>query len=317
MSPGVTLHHLLTGWQTGPLSFVALVLELVSAVWYLVSVRRLGRKGRPWSPWRTASFLTGVVWIFIATGSGVAYYDDSVFVMHVIQHLVLMNVAPIFLALGAPVTLALQSSERRTQQGILKVLHNRVFELATHPIIVAAATYLTMIVYFLTPVYAISERHPLFHDYIHLQFLLVGCFYWWPVVGRDPTRWRMSYPVRLAYLATGIPVNVILGVALVNSHNSIDAAIHTVGDTHAGGALMWGGGELLLLASMAVMFVQWSRYDRREAARIDRRLDRELAAEGARLAGGTVAASTTQPVFGRPGRPGRPGREAPPGPDTG
>lgn len=306
ISPGVTLHHLLTGWQTGTLSLVSFALEALAAGWYVAATRRLAARGRSWSRWRTASFLVGLAWVVVAIGSGVAYYDDSVFVMHAVQHLILMNAAPVFLALGAPVTLALQSSSRRTQRGLLKVLHNKLFEALTHPVVVASLAYLTMLVYFLTPLYAISERHPLVHDYMHLQFLVAGCLYWWPVVGLDPSRWRMSYPVRLGYLATGVPVNAILGVALVNARYSIDAAIHSVGDTHAGGALLWGGAELLLVAAMGVMFVQWSNYDRREAARTDRRLDRELAAEGALLAGGTTGSAAEPPVYGRPGKPAGP-----------
>jgi len=106
------------------------------------------------------AFVLGVVMIVIATESGLASYDDSVFTMHVVQHLILMNVAPILLALGAPVTLALQASRRRTQQRLLRLLHSRVVETLTFPVVAAGIAYVTMIVYFLTPVYVFSEQHP-------------------------------------------------------------------------------------------------------------------------------------------------------------
>ena len=72
--------------------------------------------------------------------SGLASYDDQVFAAHVVQHLLLMNFAPILFALSAPVTLALQASDRRTQQGLLKVLHHPVVEFVTNPVFVVLAS---------------------------------------------------------------------------------------------------------------------------------------------------------------------------------
>ena len=97
----------------------------------------------------------------IAVQSGLASYDDEVFAVHVVQHLLLMNFAPILYALSAPVTLALQASSRPTQQRLLKVLHHPVVEFVTNPVFVVLVTYGTMIVYFLTPFYNFSLEHPL------------------------------------------------------------------------------------------------------------------------------------------------------------
>ena len=289
LSPPVQLHQLLTAFQTDWTSFVAYAAMAAVLASYATGRRRLQRRGRDWSDWRTASFVGGVVVVFIAIGSGVASYDGSNFVMHVVQHLLLMNLAPILLALGAPITLALQSSSRSTQTRLLKVLHSRVVEVITFPVLTAAIGYGTMLVYFLTPLYALSLRHPLLHDYVHLHFLLTGCLYWWPVVGLDPSRWKMKFPTRLGYLATGVPINAMLGVALTLNRASIDPAVNTLADTHRGGAVLWGVSELLLLAGIAVMFVQWARQDAREASRFDRRLERELARDAERgLAGGVI-----------------------------
>ena len=57
-----------------------------------------------------------------------------------------------------------------------------------------------------TPFYNFSLEHPLVHNLTHLHFLVSGCLFWWLVVGRDPSRWRLSYPVKLGIMAIGIPV---------------------------------------------------------------------------------------------------------------
>ena len=151
ISPPIRFHTLLTGWQTDSLSLVALAIEVTLAIWYVVSVRRLANRGRHWSPWRTASFVAATVLVIIAVQSGLASYDDQVFAAHVVQHLLLMNFAPILYTLSAPVTLALQASDRRTQQRLLKVLHHPVVEFVTNPVFVVFMAYVTMIVFFLTP----------------------------------------------------------------------------------------------------------------------------------------------------------------------
>jgi len=280
VSPAVRLHTLLVGWQTDTLSLVALSIEAVLAGWYLVSVRRLARRGRRWSPWRTASFLSGTVLVVAAAQSGLAAYDDQVFALHVVQHLLLMNFAPILYALGAPVTLALQASGRPTQRRLLKILHFPVVELVTSPAFVVAVAYATMLGYFLTPFYAFSLRHPLVHDLRHLHFLVSGCLFWWLVVGLDPSRWRLGYPAKLGILAVGVPVNAVLGIALTGARTSIASRFHSLADTHRGGSILWVVGELTTVVAMGIIVYQWMRHEERQAIRADRRLD-ALEAAGA------------------------------------
>ena len=273
ISPPIRLHTLLTGWQTGSLSSITLAVEVGLAVWYVVSVRRLATRSRHWPPWRTASFLVGTVLVIIAVQSGLAGYDDQVFSLHVVQHLLLMNFAPILFALSAPMTLALQASNRKTQKVLLKVLHHPVAELVTNPVFVVGVVYGTMIVYFLTPFYNLSLEHPLLHDLSHLHFLISGCLFWWLVVGRDPSRWRLSHPVKLGILAIGIPVNAVLGIALTGARVSVAARFHTVADTHRGGAILWVVGEIITVIAMSIIVFQWMQHEERRAIRADRQLE--------------------------------------------
>lgn len=276
ISPAVRVHDLLSAWQTDWLSLVALAVEVGLAGWYVWAARRLSERGRRWPAWRTTSFVAGTVLVVVAVQSGLASYDDSVFAVHAVQHLLLMNFAPVLFALSAPMTLALQSSSRRSQTVLLKILRHPVVEVITNPFFVVSVAYLTMLLYFLTPFYQFSLEHPLVHDLSHLHFLVSGALFWWLVVGLDPSRWRLNHGQKLGILAVGIPVNAILGVALTGARSSIAPMFHSLGDTRTGGSILWVVGELTTLAAMGIVVYQWMRYEEREAARADRRLDAAL-----------------------------------------
>ena len=76
-------------------------------------VRGCRARGRRWPAGRTAAFGAGLVVLAVATQTGIARYDTTLFSVHVAQHVLLGMVAPVLLALGAPVTLALQAGARR------------------------------------------------------------------------------------------------------------------------------------------------------------------------------------------------------------
>jgi putative copper resistance protein D len=287
-SPPIEIHTLLAGWRSGAFSFVALGVEVALAAWYLVSVRRLAHRGRHWPRARTVSFLSGLVVVVIALQSGLAVEGDRLFWVYVVQHLLLMNLAPVLLALSAPVTLALQAAGRPTQRLLLAVLHHPVVEIVTHPLVVATAVYGTMLVYFLSPVYNLTLEHRWFGDLVYLHFLVSGYLFWWIVIGRDPSRWRLSHPAKLGLLAPGIAVNAILGVSLTGATASVAPHFQTLGDTHVGGSILWVVGELISLVTMGIVLYQWMQFEEREAVRADRRADADdRSAAGGRRAAGT------------------------------
>ena len=96
-----------------------------------------------------------------ATEGGIAHYQTSNFTAHVVQVLLLVNVAPPLLALGAPITLALQSSSRHTAATLVRVLRSGPVQLVSRPIVAFVIAMGSMFVYFLSPLYQWSEQHPL------------------------------------------------------------------------------------------------------------------------------------------------------------
>ena len=97
------------------------------------------------------SFFAGIVTVDIALQSPVATLTGSYFEAHVIQHLLLMIIAPALLAMGAPMTLILQTSRRRTKTSGCASSTARLLLSLSHPLMVWLLYYGTMLAFFLTP----------------------------------------------------------------------------------------------------------------------------------------------------------------------
>lgn len=175
MTGGVQLHVLLTGIQTSNLALAAVTADIVAVAAYLAGVRRLAARGRRWPVSTTAAFITGVGCIWIAVGSGLAAYDDVSAPIHVVQHALLMMVAPPLMAIGRPITLAIQASPRRAQVRIVKVVHSRGGAGLTNPLACWSLYYGSMSACFLDRrVYDYLLNHPLAHDASHVGLLVIG-----------------------------------------------------------------------------------------------------------------------------------------------
>ena len=277
----VSLRILLTGLQTGLLSLLTDSLLFAILCLYLLGVRRLSRRGRRWSPWSTAAFAGGLAAIWVAVDSGLAAYDDVNVTMHVIQHVLLMMIAPPFIALARPVTLATQALGRRAQVGILKVVHSPVLGALTFPVFVWVFYYGTMYVYFMTGVYQYSVVHPLFHDATHLWFLVAGYLFWEPLIGLDPARWRWPYPVRAVSLFLGMPFESFLGIGIAQMTRPI-STINSLANTHTAGDTLWVLAMGVTGLWLGVILWQWYRQMERQTVREDRRIEADLADNRAR-----------------------------------
>jgi len=260
----VQAHALLLDWQLPP---VAGTLILATGAGYARGVERLRRRGRAWPAQRSIAFAGGLVVLAIALCSGIAHYDTTDFSMHMVQHLLLSMAGPPLLALGAPVTLALQASSRGTQRRLIGVLHSRPVGLVTHPLVTWALMGASLFALYFTPLYGLTLRHPWLHDLVHLHLVIVGVLFVWPIVGLDPVRWRLPHGARMLYVLTALPFHSIIGLVLTSSSAPLWAA-HTLTDQQTGGGIMMLGGDLVTVVIFIVVFSQWAAAEERLATRV-------------------------------------------------
>jgi cytochrome c oxidase assembly factor CtaG len=252
-------------WQFGP---VVTVLAVAMAVLYLEGAWRVARRhpARPWPWWRTALFLCGLAVVVMATESGIGAYSDVLFWDHMIQHLMLIMVAPVLLVAGAPLTLLLHASRNPLHTWAKRAIRSRLATGLTWPPFGIIAYTATIVGTHLTGLMNVIMSNAAVRDGEHVLYLVVGYLFFLPLVGREPIRWRISYPARLLVLFLTMPVDTFTGLILGYSTTPMTGmgprpawAPNPVSDLHSGGAVMWIGGDAIMFAVMMLVFLAWTR----------------------------------------------------------
>ncbi|MFN2539737.1 MAG: cytochrome c oxidase assembly protein [Mycobacteriales bacterium] len=263
----------------------------LTTVLYLYGVQRLRARGDGWSWARVAAWLAGELVLVVALCSGLEAYDATLFGVHMVQHMLLAMVAPVFLALGAPVTLALRTMPKRGRATLLSVLHSRLARVVTFPAIPWLLFVGSPFALYFSGWYDATLDNQALHDLLHAHFVLMGCLFFWPIIGVDPIPGKVSHPFRVLMLFATMPFHAFLGVAIMTvdeSGKGLLAPEHylplvgradAVFQQQVGGGLIWASGDLVGLLFIGVAVVQWMQASDREAAREDRRLDRLEAAQ--------------------------------------
>ncbi|MFC0713426.1 cytochrome c oxidase assembly protein [Cellulomonas biazotea] len=293
LPPEPTTLRWLTEWRWDLLLASAAVAGLVV---YWRWVLRLRRRGDTW-PWaRTASWTVGLLLFGWTTSGAPALYGHVLFSAHMVQHMVLAMVVPIFVALSAPVTLALRALPVRStrlrddvsrgpREWILVLVHSRVGGFLAHPVVAAVNFVGSMVLFYYTGLFEWSLRSPVGHLAMVVHFTLAGYLFVNALVGVDPGPKRLPYPQRLLLLFATMAFHAFFGVALVSGETLLVAdwfglmgrpwGPSALADQQIGGAITWGIGEIPTLALAIGVGFAWARDDERTARRRDRRVDRE------------------------------------------
>ncbi|MFN8125508.1 MAG: cytochrome c oxidase assembly protein [Candidatus Nanopelagicales bacterium] len=283
---------------------VFLILAGVLAAGYGWGVWRTHRRGIRW-PWgRVVAWYLGVGFLVWSTCSGIAGYAKMSVEWHMVQHMVLSMVVPIFLVLGMPVMLALRAfrtspgPDKGPREWLLWGLHTPLSRFVTHPLYVLAIGTVGLFGLYFTPLFGYAMGSHLGHVLMGFHFLLAGFLFYWVVLGLDPGPRQVPAWARLILLLIYISLHAFFAVAIMMSQQPLGAEwfagvqppwlTDPVKDSADGGGIAWGIGEIPTLVVMIVVAVQWARSEDRAAKRHDRQAERdgdaELAAYNARLA---------------------------------
>ncbi|WP_123917963.1 cytochrome c oxidase assembly protein [Georgenia muralis] len=290
--PAPTVLTYLTQWRPEPLTAFA---ALAGLVVYLRWARRLARRGDAWPAARTVSWVAGLLLFFWVTNGGPAAYGSVLFSGHMVQHMLLAMVMPIFLVLAAPVTLALRAlparrdGSRGPREWLLAVVHSHLARFFSHPVIAGVNFAGSLVVFYYSPLFEYALTSHVGHLLMVVHFTAAGYLFANALIGVDPGPARPSYPLRLLLLFATMAFHAFFGISLI-SQTTVLAADYfgqlnlswggdLLADQETGGAITWGIGEIPTLALAIAVALAWAKEDDRAARRSDRKAERDDDAE--------------------------------------
>jgi putative membrane protein len=260
-------HGIALAWSFPPLPAV---LILLTAAIYLRGWRKLQlTRARELPPWRAASFLIGLLALWIALASPIDALDDFLLSAHMIQHFILMSVAPPLLVLGAPIVPMLRGLPRPLIRALRPLFAFRPLHLLAHTVTKPIVAWLLMNIAYLgwhTPAaFDLTLRSEFWHTTEHLTFLLTNILFWWVVIVPWPSRPRGSQWIVIPYLVSADLVNTALSAVLVWSGRVLYAPyaqaerifhLTALQDQILAGSEMWVLNSIVFLVPVAVVIVQ-------------------------------------------------------------
>jgi cytochrome c oxidase assembly factor CtaG/ferredoxin len=301
----------LGSWPFDPWILCSLVLPGALYLRGWLALRR--RDPSRWTVWRPVAFGAGLLALFVALASPIEPFAPLLLQVHMLQHLLLMMIAPPLLWLGAPLVPLLVGLPRPIRTYWAAPLFGwpplrRLFAKLTHPVaawlLYTAATW----IWHLPSVYGIALASDGWHILQHLCFLGTGLLFWYPVVRPFPSRPRWSPWLLIPYLIFGDVQNTILSAVLtfadapLYSYYALRPRLGNISpleDQRAAGVLMWVPGSIAYLVPLFAIGIRLlaggpGAEKRRPRPRSDR-TPRESAVKGLAL-----------PIIGQPLRRAEP-----------
>jgi cytochrome c oxidase assembly factor CtaG/ferredoxin len=268
MSP--TTQAILNSWTFDPKIALGLVASLIIYLHGWCILRRSAPQRFPL--WRALAFTGGLAAFWLATASPLDAFSGLLLSAHMVQHLLLLSVAPPLILLGSPLLPLLRGLPRKfARDGVgpflvwpaLRGAGNTI----THPVTCWIIMAITLCAWHVPAAFDLTLRSPAWHKAEHVCFFGASLLFWWPVVRPFPSRphWPLwSVPV---YLLAADLLNTALSAILTFSDHLLYPhylevprllATTALGDQSCAGVIMWVPGSLVFLipaASIAIQFL--------------------------------------------------------------
>lgn len=260
--PPLTWQTALTTWTSAPVADVVAVLAVAG---YLGVVRHLSRSGQSWPARNTAWFGAAVLVLLVSLHSSIDVYGHALLWVHMIQHLLLIMVVPVLLIWGQPIRLVRRSLGRA--QSPDPPWGGLLVRLVTFPVLTVGLYTAVLVATHLTGFPEAMTAQPWVHRVEVLIYLVSGYLLFLPLAGAEAAPRQVPHVVRFALLALAMGADTLVGVALMLTGQPLAPGTQLMRpewgpdllhDQSTAGAIMWVGGDLLMMVLMLIVAAQWS-----------------------------------------------------------
>jgi putative membrane protein len=254
-------------WNLAPSILVMLISQVVLYGYLIHVARQDGHWGSVVRRSHVAYFALGLTLMGAALLTPIdSLSNKALFSAHMVQHILLMLLAPACLLLGTPRYWVLALYD-------LPVL-KRILPVVTHPLFTLIAFNAVMWLWHVPALYEGALQNPSAHIVEHLMFMGAGVLMWLPIIQATPPQHPLSYPAQMAYLFACMVSSSILGAiftfAPTVSYSFYGMAPLALGltpqtDQQLAGLIMWVPGSGIFFIAILLVFGAWLRAEDRTA----------------------------------------------------
>jgi putative membrane protein len=223
---------------------------------YLSGLRRAGAEFESPALWRAAAFFLGLATISVTLGSSLASCDAGSLTGHMVQHLLLMTIAPPLVLLGEPVR-TMAAAIPRLRLAIGRRFLSRTSLRATVACWLAGTG--TLVLWHVPAAFALALHSPAWHAIEQVSFLVTGLFFWFPVIGPWPGHPLPSWSVVLYLFLATLPCDILSAFLVFSDRIAYgvylqgSSSVAVLADQQRAGALMWTCVTLVYLVAGALV----------------------------------------------------------------
>ncbi|GAA4382496.1 cytochrome c oxidase assembly protein [Tsukamurella soli] len=253
---------LLGTWVATPIVTTVMVLATVA---YLVATVVARRRGNRWSLLHVGSWVIAMALLVVALNSCLRVLADHLFWAHMVVHLMLITVVPLFLVLAQPIRLT-AATGARVDRVLHAILGNVVVRVCTSPILGLPLYAGVLVGTHLTGFQDYALAHSWAQNLEYLLYLVAGWLFMLPLIGDELCGHRLSHPLRFASFLVSMGPDTLVGVTLMMTSSEIApryALSHPgwgpsgLSDQSSAGAIMWFGGDGLMMILLLVVAWLW------------------------------------------------------------
>jgi putative membrane protein len=226
---------------------------------------------------RLASFLGGMALVLVALVSPVDRLAEQLFFMHMTQHLLLIDLAPILVLLGLTKVILRPATRRLVR------LEKAAGALA-HPVFAIGLYVVVMWIWHIPVLYDAALEHPVVHVLEHVLFSIAGGLYWWHLLSPIRARKRLGGMGPVMYMVSTKILVGLLGVGLAFAPSAIYGfyerqpgywGLSPGTDQAIGGLIMATEQSIVMGVALAYLFVRALEESNRRNEREERDFDRQ------------------------------------------
>ncbi len=222
----------------------------------------VGRRERAERRWRTPLFAAGLLTVVVALSPPIDRLSDSLFSMHMVQHMLLLEVAAPLIVLGKPWSRMWRSFPLETRRAVAGgVAHSgwgAPLRWGAGWLVVPAVAFVLMngifVLWHVPALYNAALAQPALHDLEHLTFFLTALLFWAQLLGDGPFRARLTLPWRAAYAVGAMVVGWGLAVVIAAAPSPLYAhyaeladrpwGLSPLADQQLAAGIMWVPGSV-------------------------------------------------------------------------